>query len=184
MKFFKALFGNKEKVQKQTSVKSEDKHIEDYLVFDNFYFKLAVIDILMYKQKCLGEQYLAADEFNKKYTNRNVPDQEAFARLQPYIEKGREYFDNLQIPTSLADEIRFINLDESEISPFYHINPMYLDYDEYYGEWFDLETFDISERELKQFPKLKNINFPYKCEPSAILRERIERCEIEINSEI
>ncbi len=67
---------------------------DEFLVFDNFPFKLAVIEVLMYELKLLGEPYNAADEFFERYKADylTVSEEESLRRLEEYIERVTIFF--------------------------------------------------------------------------------------------
>ena len=80
----------------------------EYLEFEHLPFKLAVIEVLMYQNKLLGEPYNGANEYFERYKADyvTVSDEESIRRLEEYIERGNNYFTELKIPRSLAPKIR------------------------------------------------------------------------------
>lgn len=154
---------------------------DEFLVFDNFPFKLAVIEVLMYELKLLGEPYNAADEFFERYKADylTVSEEESLRRLEEYIERGTKFFTELKIPRSLAPKIRYLYVGE-EINVYGNINPQWLDWEQYEdGAIFDIT--DISEREIKQFPNLEGFTFNMYHDPPEELLRKLENWGIEIN---
>lgn len=153
----------------------------EFLVFDNLPFKLAVVEVLMYELKLLGEPYNASDEFFERYAEDylTVSDEEALRRLEEYIERGLNYFAELQIPRALAPRIRYLYSGE-EMNVYGNINPQWLDWEKYEdGAMFAIT--DISERELRQFPNLEGITFNMYLDPPEELLRKLEGRGIEIN---
>lgn len=154
---------------------------DEYLVFDNLPFKLAVIEVLMYELKLLGEPYNGADEFFERYRADidTVSDEVVIGRLEEYIERGTKYFTELKIPRSLAPKIRYLYTGE-EMNVYGNINPLWLDFEEFDdGAMFAIT--DISEREIKQFPNLEGIIFNMYLDPPEELLRKLEGWGIEIN---
>lgn len=149
---------------------------EPALVFDHLPFKLAVVQQLMYDQALLGEPYRGGDQYFERYTDaEEASEEESIRRLEPYIERGTQYFRDLRIPASLADRIRELYVgDDLEI--YYQINPQCLDFDEYFEDGRDFDITEISEEELRQFPRLTRITFNrYRDPPEALVRKLRER---------
>ncbi|MBE6759285.1 MAG: hypothetical protein E7554_04245 [Ruminococcaceae bacterium] len=113
------------------------------LEFDNFNFKLAVIQELMYEQEVLKPHFDLYDylKFKKSRANTESP-----RNIKPAV----DFFTTLRIPVSLAESVRSIDMDGgNEI--YMNICPMWDGED----ERFDLTA--VSARELKQFPNLKHM---------------------------
>ena len=87
---------------------------EEYLEFDNFPFKLAVIQELMYEQKLLGEPYRGGDEFMERYAGdlETVSEEMSIQRLLPHIAEAEAYFQELKVPASLADRVEKLYVGE------------------------------------------------------------------------
>lgn len=148
-----------------------------YLEFDSFPFKLAVAQELMYEQKLLGEPYRGGDEFMERYAAdlETVSEEEAIRRLLPHIEEAEAHFRALQIPAVLAERVRKLYAGE-ELDIYYQINPQWGDFDQYFenGKAFDITG--ITERELAQFPNLKEFFFNmYDDPPEALLQQLHQR---------
>lgn len=154
---------------------------KEFLVFDNYPFKLAVIQLLMYDLELLGSKYNGGDAYFEQYEDfAEVSDEESINRLMSYIEKGNTYFRELKIPYSLADKVTELYVGE-ELDVYFHINPQWLDFDEYFEDGKDFDIVDISEEEIKQFPNLKYITFNMYHEPPKELIEKLEGWGIEVN---
>ncbi len=153
----------------------------EFLEFDNLPFKLMVIEVLMYDLKLLGEPYNGSDEFFEKYGSDYVmvSEEESIRRLQPFIERGTRFYEELKIPRSLAPRIRFLYSGE-EMNVYGNINPQWLDWEQY-EDGAAFTVTDISEREIKQFPNLEGITFNMYLDPPEELLRKIEGWGIEIN---
>lgn len=115
---------------------------QEILEFDNFNFKLAIIQVLMYDLEVLSPSFDIFD-FAEEYEGEEI-DTESFDPIEPAL----DYFKELPIPKSLAEKVEEISMDGgNEI--FLNIIPQWDGEDEF----FDLS--DVSERELAQFPNLK-----------------------------
>ena len=114
---------------------------EGYLQFDNFNFKLAIIQELMYDINVLQPEF-DIYEFAKEYKG-EVIDTESETAIEPAL----EYFKNLQIPKSLAKEVGSFYMDGGN-EVYMNIIPLWDGEDGY----FDLN--DVSLTELRQFPNL------------------------------
>jgi len=114
---------------------------EGYLQFDNFNFKLAIIQELMYDINVLQPEF-DIYEFAKEYKGEEI-DTESDTVIEPAL----EYFKNLQIPKSLAKEVGSFYMDGGN-EVYMNIIPQWDGEDGY----FDLN--DVSLTELKQFPNL------------------------------
>lgn len=117
---------------------------EECLEFENFNFKLAVIQELMYEQEVLKPYFDIYDYLAFKKSRANT---ESYKNVRPAV----DFFKNLKIPVSLADKIENIHMDGgNEI--YINICPMWDGED----ERFDLTK--VSLKELKQFPNLKHMS--------------------------
>ena len=114
---------------------------EGYLQFDNFNFKLAIIQELMYDINVLQPEF-DIYEFAKEYKG-EVIDTESETAIEPAL----DYFKNLQIPKSLAKEVGSFYMDGGN-EVYMNIIPQWDGEDGY----FDLN--DVSLAELRQFPNL------------------------------
>ena len=114
---------------------------EGYLQFDNFNFKLAIIQELMYDINVLQPEF-DIYEFAKEYKGEEID-----TESETVIEPALEYFKNLQIPKSLAKEVGSFYMDGGN-EVYMNIIPLWDGEDGY----FDLN--DVSLAELKQFPNL------------------------------
>ena len=155
----------------------------EFLVFDNLPFKLMVVEVLMYERKLLGEPYNAADDFFERYEAYclTASEEDQIKVIEKYIERGVKYFTELEIPRSFAPEIRELYSGE-EMNVYANINPQWLDIKQYEdGAMFTVT--DISEREIKQFPNLKNITFNMYLDPPDALFQKLEDRGIEVNSQ-
>ena len=133
----------------RTIEKNKEKYSEDfyndmeegYLQFDNFNFKLAIIQELMYDTNVLQPEF-DIYEFAKEYKG-EVIDTESETAIEPAL----DYFKNLQIPKSLAKEVGSFYMDGGN-EVYMNIIPLWDGEDGY----FDLN--DVSLAELRQFPNL------------------------------
>ena len=133
----------------RTIEKNKEKYSEDfynnmeegYLQFDNFNFKLAIIQELMYDINVLQPEF-DIYEFAKEYKGEEI-DTESDTVIEPAL----EYFKNLQIPKSLAKEVGSFYMDGGN-EVYMNIIPQWDGEDGY----FDLN--DVSLTELRQFPNL------------------------------
>ena len=114
---------------------------EGYLQFDNFNFKLAIIQELMYDINVLQPEF-DIYEFAKEYKGEEI-DTESETAIEPAL----DYFKNLQIPKSLAKEVGSFYMDGGN-EVYMNIIPLWDGEDGY----FDLN--DVSLAELRQFPNL------------------------------
>ena len=63
-------------------LKKKDETKDDFLLFDNYPFKLAVIQQLMYEQEVLENKYKGGDRYFEIYTDAaEVSDEESINRL-------------------------------------------------------------------------------------------------------
>ena len=133
-----------ENIEKNKEKYSEDFYNnmeEGYLQFDNFNFKLAIIQELMYDINVLQPEF-DIYEFAKEYKGEEI-DTESETAIEPAL----EYFKNLQIPKSLAKEVGSFYMDGGN-EVYMNIIPQWDGEDGY----FDLN--DVSLAELRQFPNL------------------------------
>ena len=129
--------------------KANEKYSEDfyndmeegYLQFDNFNFKLAIIQELMYDINVLHPEF-DIYEFAKEYKGEEID-----TESETVIEPALDYFKNLQIPKSLAKEVGSFYMDGGN-EVYMNIIPLWDGEDGY----FDLN--DVSLAELRQFPNL------------------------------
>ncbi len=149
---------------------------ESMLLFDNYPFKLAVIQELMYEQSRLGKPYRkGGDQYFERYPDAaEVSEEESLRRLEPYIQQANRFFRELKIPCSLAEYITKLYVGE-ELEVYYQINPQWMDFDEYFEDGKDFDITDISEREIRQFPNLASITFNMYHTPSEELVEKLKR---------
>ena len=162
-------------------LKKKDETKDDFLLFDNYPFKLAVIQQLMYEQEVLENKYKGGDRYFEIYTDAaEVSDEESINRLKSYIEQGNNFFKKLKIPCSLADKVTKLYVGE-ELDVYYHINPQWLDFDTYFEDGKDFDITDISEREIRQFPNLASITFNMYHAPSEELVKKIMGRGIEVH---
>ena len=113
-------------------------------MFDNFNFKLVVIEQLMYKKGLLAPKF-DIYEFAEEYKRRKIDvDEDGY---EP-IKESLKWFKDLQIPARLADEVDELLFDGG-LSVYHGIYPFWDGEDEY----FDVAR--ISESELSQFKNLK-----------------------------
>ena len=136
-KFIRTIEKNKEKYSEDFYNTME----EGYLQFDNFNFKLAIIQELMYDINVLQPEF-DIYEFAKEYKGEEI-DTESETAIEPAL----EYFKNLQIPKSLAKEVGAFYMDGGN-EVYMNIIPQWDGEDGY----FDLN--DVSLTELRQFPNL------------------------------
>ena len=136
-KIIRTIENNKEKYSKDFYNNME----EGYLQFDNFNFKLAIIQELMYDINVLQPEF-DIYEFAKEYKGEEI-DTESDTVIEPAL----EYFKNLQIPKSLAKEVGSFYMDGGN-EVYMNIIPQWDGEDGY----FDLN--DVSLTELRQFPNL------------------------------
>lgn len=115
---------------------------EEVLTFDNFNFKLAIIQVLMYDLQVLAP-YFDIYDFAEKYTGKEI-DTESEKPIRPAL----NFFAKLPIPKSLAGQVEEIIMDGGN-DIYRNIIPQWDGEDGY----FDLN--ELSEEELKQFPNLK-----------------------------
>ena len=150
------------------------------LQFDNYPFKLAVIQKLMYGQSLLGAPYRGGDQYFEEYPDfAEVSEEESIRRLEPYIQRANHFFQELKIPSSLAERIVELYVGE-ELDVYYQINPQWMDFDEHFEDGKDFDITDISEREIRQFPNLNIIIFNMYHTPPKALVEKLKSWGIEV----
>ena len=141
------LYLSEEKGSCFASNKYKLKHIEEpILKFDNFNFKLCIIQELMYNKNVLLPKFDAYD-FAEEYDKRKIDiEEEGYEPIKEIV----DWFKKIEIPISLAAHIEEIIMDGgNEI--YTQIIPFWDGEDDY----FDIK--EITEDEIKQFPNLKKI---------------------------
>ena len=143
---------------------------EPALSFDNFNFKLCIIQVLMYEKKLLKPEF-DIYEFAKCYPPREINiDEEGYDPIKPAV----NYFKKLEIPVSLATEIEEIIMDGgndiyTQICPFWDGE----------DDCFDLKK--VSDEELSQFANLKRVKLMNSPENiTKTLINRLKRCGIQV----
>ena len=133
---------------KQTKPKASkykpQKGDEPVLVFDNFNFKLVVIEQLMYKKELLTPRF-DIYEFAEQHKGKKIDVEED--GYEP-INAAIKWFKDLQIPARLADEVTQLLFDGG-LSVYHGIYPFWDGEDEYF------DVAQISGSELSQFRNLK-----------------------------
>lgn len=127
--------------------KYELNHLEEpILKFDNFNFKLCIIEELMYKKNLLLPRFNSY-EFALQYEKRKIDiEEEGYEPIKEIV----QWFKEKEIPVSMASYIEEILMDGgNEI--YTQIIPFWDGEDDY----FDIK--DITDNEIKQFPNLKKI---------------------------
>ena len=132
---------SKSRENEQYYANTNDTTEKEYLEFDNFNFKLAIIQELMYDINVLQPEF-DIYEFAKEYKGEEI-DTESDTVIEPAL----DYFKNLQIPKSLAKEVGSFYMDGGN-EVYMNIIPLWDGEDGY----FDLN--DVSLAELRQFPNL------------------------------
>lgn len=123
------------------------KATADDVVFDNFNFKLAVVEVLMYHQEILTPKF-DVYEFCSQYTKRDIDPNDYYDEIIPEVKK---WFEDLPITKEMAEKVTELYFDGgNEI--FLHLIP------QWDGEDNTFNIQEISERELSQFPNLKTID--------------------------
>ncbi|MEG0276554.1 MAG: hypothetical protein RR630_05955 [Coprobacillus sp.] len=138
-----ALSFNPPRPHSDTNYKIKPCH-EEVLEFDNFNFKLCILQVLIYDLELLTP-YFDIDDFADWYSGKEI-DTESPTPIKPVI----NYFKKLPIPKRLAEYVSEINMDGGN-DIYMNIAPQWSGADEI----FDLS--DISEKELLQFPQLKKV---------------------------
>ena len=116
---------------------------EECLVFDNFNFKLTVIQELMYEQEVLKPYFDIYDYAQFKKAKWNL---DTIKNVRGAV----NFFKELPIPVSMAEKVERILMDGGN-NIYLNIAPCWDGED----ERFDLDK--LSEAELKQFPNLKKM---------------------------
>lgn len=143
------------------------------LEFDNLNFKLAIIQNLMYEQDVLKPKYMLGPTYFQIYNDvKEVSDEVALKRLKSYIDEGERYFQNLEIPSGLARKVTYLECNV-DTAIYFHINPQWDDYKQYFDDGHRYDVTAISEDELSQFPNLEYIRFGAK-PPEALVRQLLE----------
>lgn len=120
---------------------------DDDLISDNFNFKLAIIEELMYNQNSLTPKF-DIYEFAREYPKRDIDPNDYYDAMIPEIKK---WFANLPIPKALAKQITQLHLDGGN-DVFAQLIP------QWDGECDIFDIKKLSEAEFSQFPNLKTIN--------------------------
>lgn len=116
---------------------------EECLVFDNFNFKLAVIQELMYRQEVLKPYFDIYDYLKFKKSK-------AKTETEKNIKAAVDFFKKLQVPLSLAENITKIAMDGgNEI--YGNIAPLWD------GEDGRFDINEITPNEIRQFPNLRKM---------------------------
>jgi len=146
------LFDRFRKQEKAASLEPEGPYLE----FDSFPFKLAVTQVLMYGLRLLGEPYRGGDDYMERYAAdlETVSDEVSIQRLLPHIEEAEAHFQALKIPAALAGHIEKLYVGE-ELEIYCQINPQWGDFDEYFQDGRAFDITEVTEREVRQFPNLK-----------------------------
>lgn len=115
---------------------------EELLHFDNINFKLTIIQVLMYDLEVLKPVFNIFD-FAEESSGLNI-DTESIEIIQPAL----EYMMNLPIPKKYAEQVQEIDMDGG--------NEIYLNLiPQWDGEDDDFDLNEVSLKELRQFPNLK-----------------------------
>lgn len=152
--------------------KKEKKYVlnpihEPALTFTHFNFKLAVIQLLMYKKELLKPKF-DIYEFAEEYAKRKIDiEDEGYEPIQEAL----NWFKKLEIPERLADEVDDLVMDGG--NDIYHqIIPFWDGEDDY----FDINALD--EAEVKQFKNLHHITLMSANPDKAI--ETLETCNVTV----
>lgn len=142
---------------------------QGYLQFDNLNFKLAVIQHLAFELEILKVNHGLGDfdDYRETFEDYN-------AALRSYYENALTYYERLQIPAYMASYIDtlFIRIDDD----------IYLDiYPDWCGEGGFFKITDISEREAKQFPSLKEITFIDTTSQGSIIKKKLKPLGITVD---
>ena len=150
---FRKLFKKKEVVEEianeELSVQTEVTPIieSSYLHFENFNFKLAILQILMYDFNVLDSQF-DIYEFVDTYNHRPIYLQEEGYEIIPEV---YEYFKDIKIEVDYAQYIEEIVMD-----PMHEIYTHIFPYWDGSDDLFDIN--EVSFHELSQFTNLKKID--------------------------
>ena len=143
--FFIIEFQNDE--SKEKSNKYKLKHLEEQILkFDNFNFKLCIIQELMYNKNLLLPKFDVYD-FAEEYDKREIDiEEEGYEPIKEIV----DWFQKIEIPISLASYIEKIRMDGGN-----EIYTQIIPFGDGEDDYFDIK--EISEDEIKQFPNLKKI---------------------------
>lgn len=136
-------------------------------VFEDFGFKLMVVQELMYVKQTLQPAF-DVHEFAQKHTARKIDleGQEAYS----VIPEVRAYFENLEIPLALLDDIETLEADGGD-DIYAQLAPLWGGYEGY----FDVQ----SGKDAKLLPNLKQIDSPFL---TAKAKRQLEKNGIEIDA--
>lgn len=152
--------------------KKETKYVlkainEPALTFTHFNFKLAVIQLLMYEKELLKPKF-DIYEFAEEYGTRKIDiDDEGY---EP-VKEALNWFEKLEIPERLADEVEDIIMDGGD-DIYHQIIPFWDGEDNY----FDIDELD--EAEVKQFKHLRHITLLSEHPDKAI--QLLKKCNISV----
>lgn len=152
------------------SNKYELKHLDEpILQFDNFNFKLCIIQELMYNKGLLKPEF-DVYEFAEEYDEREIDiDEEGYEPIKEVV----DWFKKIEIPVSMASNIEEIIMDGGD-DIYLQIIPFWDGEDDY----FDVK--DVTEAEIKQFSNLKKITL-LPSDDNAKLIEKLNNYGIEAN---
>ena len=120
---------------------------KETIQFQNFNFKLLIIEELMYNKELLKPKF-DIYEFAKLYDKREISiEEEGYDPIPEAI----EWFETLPIKASLAKHVKELNLDGGS-DVYCQIWP----FGDGECDYFDVKNLDIED--LKQFPNLKEID--------------------------
>jgi hypothetical protein len=117
---------------------------EETLVFENFNFKLAILQVLMYDLELI-KPYFDMYAFAEQYSGKEI-DTESETPIRPVV----NYFQKLPIPKSLAKKVEEIYMDGGN-DIYMNIAPQW----DGENSLFDID--EITEKELAQFPHLQKV---------------------------
>ena len=130
----------------KTAKYKQKKPEGDVLVFEDFNFKLAVLQVLMYEKELIEPKF-DIYEFAEEYTRRKIDvDEDGYDPIKEAV----NWFKKLEIPASLADEVDKIVMDGGD-DVYLQIWPFWDGEDGY----FDLKK--VTAEEISQFRNLKEI---------------------------
>lgn len=144
---FRKLFKKKEIIEEVIIVEESSPLTSTFLHFDNFNFKLAILQILMYDLNVLDTQF-DIYEFVDAYTHRPIYLQEEGYDIIPEV---YEYFKDLEIESDYAQYIQEIVMD-----PMHEIYTHLFPYWDGSDDLFDIE--EISFKELSQFTNVRKLD--------------------------
>ncbi|MEW7292828.1 DUF6892 domain-containing protein [Aquimarina sp. 2304DJ70-9] len=137
----------------------------EFIQFEDFNFKLAVIEFLMYSKRLI-EPIFYLDEFVKRHKNRKI---NTWAEGENNIQEAEEYFKQLKIDKNLVHHVTELFQDDA-CSIYYQITP--------FGNIED-GRFDIkSSKDIKHFPNLKRITLFANENPE--LKKELENIGVEV----